>query len=824
MHQATYMLHPEIHNKPEEWRSSYVYNWQEHQDASGTLQDLRDAVSAGKAFMPVRMNGHHKVSAAFDFADLAAVDIDSGLTIEEFKQHPLASCACWCYTSPSHGKKPGDRFRVIFRTPERIENPELYKDLVTELILSLGGDKACTDVCRYFNGNTEADHFHWKPEAVLPQSIIEDASARARVRIARQRCDVHHQDEASIDMAIWCLHHVISPTADGERDRFIDITKSCRAGGERMFPAWSDWASSCHHGKGAKSNQTTEKFFYGFRGTSFGTLFWRANQENPDWRRDLPPELKPERESSWGIINDSVVGYEHEAFMGEPDDAIEIIREAESQTQSLFDSERPWTYRQPAQAQAVAEEGVFDELDDTGADVESFGSEPTEEQQQPRRRGRPSNETDVTSEILGRIRTIYPGIRLNAMNQQLEWGDKADPKPIDDASTLYVRISAGTNKVYNKTHTHDTALVAARENSYHPVREYLNHCNANVKPIDYFDSIATTLLGVDSGGPDADLLNPTMPSGLKLADEIMKRTMIGAVDRVMNPGCTHDWMTILIGPQNCGKTTFWSYLTPPSINNPGTYPWVAPVQQGVAFLRDRPHVLHGGWIMVFDECERFFKRRFVEDMKNLISTPVDRSARKYENERTFSRAFIVVGCANSDELFVDPTGNRRFMPIRVEGIVPSERDPSIKLIDLDRVKRDRDALWSAAYKAYLDKPEHTFSSFEIRKLNEYMLSFTGDSPLEHEALKFLARTYSGTLERENHKCHGKRYWLMADIFRGLSIDIKDERVMVRPISDILKRRGFYKERIKLKGRAMNMWFNDDKQFNTPTGNLSPNWD
>lgn len=37
---------------------------------------------------------------------------------------------------------------------------------------------------------------------------------------------------------------------------------------------------------------------------------------------------------------------------------------------------------------------------------------------------------------------------------------------------------------------------------------------------------------------------------------------------------------------------------------------------------------------------------------------------------------------------VAPTGNRRFMPIRVPGKVPAPEDPTIRIIDLDRVKLD----------------------------------------------------------------------------------------------------------------------------------------
>ena len=118
------------------------------------------------------MTSGHRSSSAFDFADLAVVDIDHGLTIQNFLQHPLAEHAAWAYTTTSHGSK-GDRYRVIFQLPHRVTNPDLFKSVVTLLSRSLGGDKACTDSCRLFYGNDAADHFVWNPTFVyLYQSLM----------------------------------------------------------------------------------------------------------------------------------------------------------------------------------------------------------------------------------------------------------------------------------------------------------------------------------------------------------------------------------------------------------------------------------------------------------------------------------------------------------------------------------------------------------------------------------------------------------------------------------------------------------------------------
>ena len=293
------------------------------------------------------------------------------------------------------------------------------------------------------------------------------------------------------------------------------------------------------------------------------------------------------------------------------------------------------------------------------------------------------------------------------------------------------------------------------------------------EPCSYFDTLATELLGVK----EDTMTDCKMPGGSRLCDIIMKRFLIGAVAGVLEPGCVHDWMPILLGGQNVGKSTFYQYPTPPSPEAPGYYPWVSTVQQGINYIKDRPHVLHCGWIVVLDECDRYFKRQFVEEFKNIVSVGTDRSAKKYENERDFRRSFVLAGATNSDEFLVDPTGNRRFMPIVVDGKVASKDDPNIKIIDLDRLKQDRDAIWAAAYKACLDNPVHTFSSYELSHMSDYMENFQQDSPLEHVVLTKFQERISG--EHNFQDIGLRKYWLMVDIFDWLEIPHKDERVMTQ---------------------------------------------
>jgi len=822
-----YMIHSTCYqkrHKKTDFSESWSRDWKERESP---LDDLKDWVGKGLGFIAAHMSSDHRSSSAFEYSDLAVVDIDHGLSINEFLSHPLAKNAAWAYTSSRHGLMPEDRFRVVFRLPHRIDNPEIYKGVVTLLIKALGSDKSCSDPCRIFYGSDPTDHVLWQPDARLPESILNDAEDHARKMAARAAVSTDTIDQQSIDQAVFVLEQVLEPTVDGDRYRFERITASAATGGAALFSAWSDWASRGHHGKGKNAKQTTEKFFRGFRGSGLGTLFFHASGEDPDWRSRLPAELRRSSESSSNSFG-SAMGYDHSDFIGDPDDDFFFEGPAANteSTQGLFDAERPWTQvaviqRPPAEAPPI---NTSDSDDDDGGDGFGGDNDPAAEEEVPRvraGRGRPrgDGEVQVVVDIKTRLQRLYPGLRMNSMSQDLEYGSVEKPIKVDDASTAYVRISNGAGQVFPKTLTYDTALIVGRENSYHPVTAYLEKCALKGETCGYFDRIASELLGLRGD----ELTNPRMPCGNLLADVIMKRFLVGAVARVLEPGCTHDWMPILIGSQNSGKTTFFQYLTPPAPDSPGSHPWVSTVQQGINLLKDRPHILHAGWLVVMDECERYFRRQYTEELKNIVSIGVDRSARKYENERNFLRSFVLAGATNSTDFLVDPTGNRRFMPIVVDGKVPSKENPNIRIIDLDRLKEDRDKIWTSAYQTYLDKPVHTFSSYELSFMKEYMETFQSDSPLEYQLDLVMTTKHSGEHGSDQTK---QRYWLMADLFEWLEIPLKEERSMARHISDALKKKGFTKRRVKVRGKVLNMWLTTDPLYNESLGSAAPmsrNW-
>lgn len=830
-------VHPRIHNKPAIWYPDYAVDWQPLGLAS--LEDLRSCVGRGQAFIPVLMSSNRRTSDAFVQSDLAVVDIDHGLTVANFRQHPLASSAAWIYTTASHSPA-AERFRIVFRLPQRVDDLDLYKAIVTLLSRALGGDKSCTDPCRLFYGNDGADHPLWQPEAKLPGSILDDAAAEVRKGRLRYDQATANYDERTIQQAIFCLEQILAPTIDGQRDHFIKVTAAASSAGEAIYPAWCDWASRGHHGSGKNSRQASERFFRGFHGRStLATIFYLADEESPGWRRLLPEELRSE--GHWGT-KISAAGYDHEDFLGLDDEENERPYTEDTRTPSLFDEDRAWlALPQPPvpsperlpQPGLDLEEGLGpvvdqepdsepdannhrdglpanttyvsdDDYDDDGDLLPPLDDEelPMPEAPRERRQRQSPGEAELVKE---RLDQAYPDLRLNLLTQRYEYRDHEVIREIEDISTAYIRISRGLEKFPPKTAVTDMVRYLGRKRAYHPVRDYLDHCAATVEPCPFFSCLGSEILGM----PEDELKNPILSTGERLGDVVLKRWLIAAVARAYEPGCPMQWMPILVGEQDVGKSRFLEFLTPPSPSGTGRHPWTAFSQHPLKSLAERPHQLHCGWIVVLDETERHFKRDQVEIFKNMVSISVDRSARKYENELDFPRAFVLVGATNTDTFLKDPTGNRRFLPIYVSGKQISSGS-ALPNVDLQRLCDNRDAIWAAAVHAYTEakrqgkQPWH-FHGHELAEIKEYMDGFYADNSFASKLMQLTPGAVRNRLGQDLGQCDGMYYILMDQLYDYLDIPIDRHNSVTLHLSDALKRVGFTSRRIRLAGKRPRVW-------------------
>jgi predicted P-loop ATPase len=113
-------------------------------------------------------------------------------------------------------------------------------------------------------------------------------------------------------------------------------------------------------------------------------------------------------------------------------------------------------------------------------------------------------------------------------------GNLSEPRPVSDEDVIKLAEwmqKAGLKRIARDI-VRDAVAVRARENSYHPVREYLESLQWDGKP--RLNVWLVTKLG-------ADLSDYTQAIG--------KMFLISMVARIIEPGCKADHMLVLEGPQ-----------------------------------------------------------------------------------------------------------------------------------------------------------------------------------------------------------------------------------------------------------------------------------
>ena len=324
-------------------------------------------------------------------------------------------------------------------------------------------------------------------------------------------------------------------------------------------------------------------------------------------------------------------------------------------------------------------------------------------------------------------RRIGDRLRFNRLAMAAELDGHAIPgHAMED---LYIALSE-RGWTIEKNKAQDALLRVARQRSYHPVVEYLEHLehDESIAAVD-LDRLASTYLGT------AD----------QLYDEMLAATLIGAVARALNPGCKFDTCCVLRGDQGAFKSTTWQALASPA--------WFCDTSQ--ANDKDLKMAIHATWIYELAELDGMTSRKEAADVKAILSSPTDRFRPPYaRTSEVHPRQSIFVGSCNRDDFLRDETGSRRFWVIEIP-----------KRIDHSRITADRDQIWRAAVLAYRSgrlpilsaasqaeserrnkgyEPEHPWLAILARWLPSCPQSFTAD-----EALTRSGCVDDGRLERRH---------------------------------------------------------------------------
>lgn len=194
-------------------------------------------------------------------------------------------------------------------------------------------------------------------------------------------------------------------------------------------------------------------------------------------------------------------------------------------------------------------------------------------------------------------------------------------------------------KIESASKIRDAVDMAMLEKIRHPVREYLESLEWDGE--ERLETLFIKYLGAEDS---------------IYTRAVTRAALIGAVARIMSPGCKHDHMLVLVGPQGCRKSTTLAKLGKE---------WFSDSLFTMAG-KDAYEQLQGYWIIELGEMAAARKSE-VEQIKSFISKQSDNYRAAYARRtQEHPRQCAFFGSTNDDEFLRDATGARRFWPVVVD--------------------------------------------------------------------------------------------------------------------------------------------------------------
>ena len=302
---------------------------------------------------------------------------------------------------------------------------------------------------------------------------------------------------------------------------------------------------------------------------------------------------------------------------------------------------------------------------------------------------------------------VLPDLRFNELTGKMEFGPRTNPTILsgDDLDILTCKLAVSKNVFIPEGRIKAAVRFAAKENSYCPIRRYLLECSFSAEPFPEWDRLGEVLLG----------------NSMPLATTALQRFFIGAVARAMEPSCSMSWIPIFIGKQGCGKSQLLRELVPKDL--------FAEMTVSLDVLMREIYRLHISWIIELPEVDNYFSVKNIENFKNLVTTRTDETRLPYQSlPVSLNRRFVMAGTSNRSEFLVDPTGNRRFIPLEIgEGFETPWRElPQI-----------RNQIWKKAMQEFQNGARWEITTGELAEISSYINQFSVVDPWETLVTNFI---------------------------------------------------------------------------------------
>ncbi|WP_424519844.1 VapE domain-containing protein, partial [Rubrivirga sp.] len=362
------------------------------------------------------------------------------------------------------------------------------------------------------------------------------------------------------------------------------------------------------------------------------------------------------------------------------------------------------------------------------------------------------------------------------VEKRLRWNNLLDQMELDgqpfDPAQLRMFLALKHNVDIPLQDCQQICVFIAQQNRYSPIAEYLEDVAA------------------EHGADDA-LLNEVASTYLGAGDDLhrafLRKTLISAVARAMNPGCKVDTVCILVGDQGVGKSGFWEVLAGEWFDD----------SFGGGSDKDERLKLHRTWFVEWGELESIYKRRDVSSLKSFIACKKDSLRPPYgATTMDYLRPSIFVGTTNRDDFLADSTGNRRFWVVPV----------GIEAVPFNLLKENRDRIWAAAY--------HAFKAGEDWKLPKDLKQAAQETAQDYIFVDPWEQPVKDYIEGQNFVPTSD----VLSIALGLELSQQGKGEEMR-LADILRSLGWVKQRKTINGQKIRGWI--FKSFGDEVGPVGP---